>query len=250
MSSIKQSLINKDFFHDFQPIYDIFSWKKIGHESLLRSTSKQDPKIIFEKAKEEKWLYQLDSWSIDKAAHTYQQKGLLKKQGCLFVNIFPSTILNENFPSFVNKMMDDYTFESKQIVFEISESENIFQVATFNERVNELKKLGFLIAIDDMGKDQSCLKLIVDTEPHFIKLDRYFAENLHLSEKKQMIINLILNYGQQFGSKLILEGVETPTEMAIAKALGVPYCQGYILGKPEGLPKVQPEYNYHYLYNL
>lgn len=32
--------------------------------------------------------------------------------------------------------------------------------------------------------------------------------------------------------KLILEGIEEPADLAVAKALGVHFGQGYLLGKP------------------
>lgn len=235
LQSIKESLKNEEFFHCFQPIFDTNNWKEIGYESFLRSNTRPNPEIVFLEARKEEQLYELDSWSIYHATRNYEKSGMSKKDGLLFLNIFPSTIVHEQFPSFINKIMSEFTLENQQIVFEVSESEVIFQLDIFKKRVQDLKNQGFLIAVDDMGKDHSCLKLIVETEPDFIKLDRYFAEDLHLSDKKQKIIKLLLTYSEQFDIKIILEGIETPSEMAIAKALGIPYCQGFMLGEPEKL---------------
>lgn len=230
--SIKSFIREEKFYHFFQPIYNLDGWNKLGYEVLLRSTVYPNPELTFEEAKKEKQLYELDSRSIHKAVLTYQSAGLTKKVGKLFLNILPSTILNPNFPSFINKIISDNCISSQQIVFEISESENIVEFDFFKKRVSELKKQGFLIAIDDIGRGYSNFKSIIELEPDYLKLDRYFAQGLHLSEEKQTVISFFLTYCKQFKSQLILEGIEEEAEMAAAKAIGVPIAQGYIFGKP------------------
>lgn len=237
METIKEAIKNKEFYHHFQPIFDIKDWKIIGYESFLRSDNRPKPEIVFEEARKEEQLYEMDTWSIYQAIDTYQRSGSLKKEGLLFLNIFPSTILNDQFPAFIKKIMLEFSLTSEQVVFEILEAEVITEMDKFKERIVALKNQGFLIAVDDMGKDQTCLKLIIEIEPHFIKLDRYFAKDMHLSPKKQAIIKLFIDYCRQFDIKFILEGVENPKEIAMAKALEVPYCQGFVLGEPEEVSK-------------
>lgn len=57
--------------HHYHPIYDIQSWKVIGHESLFRNSSLSDPEVVFKRAKKQKKLYELDSQSVHKAYLTY-----------------------------------------------------------------------------------------------------------------------------------------------------------------------------------
>lgn len=235
LETVKQAIERGEFYHYYQPIYNIGYWKVVGYESFLRSKSGINPEAIFMKAKSEEQLYELDSWSIHKAAETYRKAGMLKKDELLFLNVFPSTIINPSFSSFINKIMNENMLESQQVVFEISESESNYHLEKFKNAIQQLKQQGFLIAVDDLGKDGSSLKLVIEIEPDFIKLDQYFSRKLHLSKEKQMIIKFLINYAEQFNTKLILEGIETPSEIAIAKALGVTYGQGFLLGRPEQL---------------
>ena len=48
----------------------------------------------------------------------------------------------------------------------------------------------------------------------------------------------LISFGAEMGSKLIGEGVETATEQATLQSLGVPYAQGYYLGRPAALPRI------------
>jgi EAL domain-containing protein (putative c-di-GMP-specific phosphodiesterase class I) len=233
--SIKDFIREERFYHFFQPIFYMDNLKKLGYEMLLRSTDYPNPELTFQEAKKEKQLYELDSRSIHKAILTYQLAGLARKSGKLFLNIFPSTVLNPNFPSFINQIISDNYLNSQQIVFEISELENIKDFDIFKNQISDLKKHGFLIAVDDIGRGYFNFKCIIELEPNYLKLDRYLAQDLHLFKEKQAIISFFLNYCEQFKSHLILEGIEKDIEMATAKSMGVSIAQGYIFGKPSSL---------------
>lgn len=236
--SIK-NLIQKDqFYHFYQPIFDINHWTIIGYEGLLRTPIYQNPEYVFNLAKKEKQLYELDSRSIHKAANTYTSAGFSKKDGHLFLNVFPSTLINTNFSSFVDRIMNDDCLNCQQIILEINEIEKLNNFSEFKKTVFSLKDKGILFAIDDLGKGNSEFRSIVELEPNFIKLDRYFSKNLNTSKRKQTIIQMLLSYCEKFNSKLILEGIENAKEMAMAKSLGLSYAQGNILGKPDLLHKV------------
>lgn len=237
--SILQAIEYEEFYHVFQPIFETNNWGEIGYEALLRTKFSSNPEIIFQKAKKEKQLFELDSRSIQKAVRTYFTEGS-KKDGYLFVNIFPSTIIHPNFPSFLKMIIvekDGYRQQGNvdiKIVFEILESEFISDsnLQIFKERVNQIKEDGFLIAIDDIGKGFNALPLLIEIDPNFLKLDRYFSKDLVQSKQKQSIIDLLNQYCEHFCCKLILEGVEKNVDLDVAKLIGVRFIQGYLLGRP------------------
>jgi EAL domain-containing protein (putative c-di-GMP-specific phosphodiesterase class I) len=235
---IKKFIREENFYHYFQPIYCLKSGDKLGYEVLLRSTVYPNPEYVFQEAKKENWLYELDSRSIHKALLTYQSTGLSKWDGNLFINILPSTILNQRFPSFLKKIVTENYLDTRKIVLEISESEIIEEFDTFVNRLFEIKNQGFLIAIDDIGDGYSHFKTIIELEPDYLKLDRYLSKDLHLSKQKQTVISFYLSYAKQYKCQLILEGIENEMEMETAKELGVPIAQGYFLGRPALLDSV------------
>ncbi|WP_157800902.1 EAL domain-containing protein [Bacillus solitudinis] len=241
--SISVYIREEKFYHYFQPIYNLNSMNKIGFEALLRSKVHANPETVFKEAIKEKRLYELDSISIHNALYTYQSAGFSQKEGALFLNIFPSTILNRDFSSFLNKISTENYLDKQQIVLEICESESIDEFETFKERIIELKKQGFLIAIDDIGKGYSNFELVIELEPDYLKLDRYFSKDLHLSKKKQRIISFFLNYCEEEKIRLILEGLEDNRDLVVAKALGVKHGQGYILGRPALLKELMLKQN-------
>ncbi len=230
-------LRKEKFHHYFQPIYNLHTFEKLGKEALIRSSSYPNPEMIFQKAKIEESLYELDSRSINKAISTYQSATQSTDNEYLFLNVLPSTILNHDFPAFLDLKIHETQINSKQIVLEISESETIEDFDTFKTCLSKIKSLGFLIAIDDVGVGYTNVKSLIELEADYLKLDGYFSQNLNVSRKKQSFIAFYVNYCKQYKSKLIIEGLETIEDLAMAKRLGVDIGQGYLLGKPAMIKK-------------
>lgn len=230
--SIKTFISEQKFYHHFQPIYYLYSEERVGYEALIRSSVYPNPEFIFREAKKEERLYELDSRSIHKALSTYHAAGLSKTKEKLFINVLPTTILNRNFPYFLHQIISDNLMKSQEIVIEISETESIEDFNIYTNRILEIKKEGFLIAIDDVGKGYTNIQSIIELKPDYLKLDLYFSRNLHVSKEKQSFVSFYVNYCKQFKIKLILEGLETEEDLEMAKELSVEIGQGYILGKP------------------
>jgi EAL domain-containing protein (putative c-di-GMP-specific phosphodiesterase class I) len=83
----------------------------------------------------------------------------------------------------------------------------------------------------------STLRSIIELEPHFAKMDRYFGIDLEKSIQKQKLIQRLIEF---CGSDitLVLEGLEYQSDLDIAKELGVHIGQGYLLGRPSLLDNV------------
>lgn len=229
---------NENFFHHFQPIYCLRTSNRLGYEVLLRSDVFSNPEDTFHEARKVKRLYELDSRSIHKAVMTYLNVDARNRDELLFINVFPSTILNPSFHSFLKRMMDENPINSQQIVLEISETELIEDVQLLKSKIIAIRKLGFLIAIDDVGKGYSNFQAMIELEPNYLKLDRYFSKDLHLSKRKQEIILFFSQYCKAQNITLVLEGLESESEVSTAKALGIPNAQGYFLGRPNVLEEV------------
>jgi EAL domain-containing protein (putative c-di-GMP-specific phosphodiesterase class I) len=232
--NIESIIREKKFHHVFQPIYYLANWSLCGYEALFRSELFRNPEVVFEMARKQKNLFELDTASIYHSAFTYFAA---KRDGFLFFNIFPSTLLHPAFFSFMERFFADIHIPGKNVVLEINEAEEITDVQKLWEVISFLRRNGFRIAFDDVGKGASSFHDIIRFQPDYIKLDQYFSKGLARSPKKQKIIKMILEYCSK-DVQVILEGLEKPEDLAIAKVLGVPMGQGYLLGAPDTLQEL------------
>jgi EAL domain-containing protein (putative c-di-GMP-specific phosphodiesterase class I) len=228
---IHKLIDSEDFFHYTQGLFCTDTLKKIGDEALIRSKI-GNPELIIRETNAVSRLYELETKSIFKLLKTHFSKEVVIKER-LFINVYPSTILNGQFMDFINEILCYFPNVNNKVVFEILESEKVENIPLLRERIIALKALGFLFAIDDVGRGWSSLNMIIELEPHYIKLDHYFSINLSKSPLKQEMIKTLLHYAEKFNIQVVIEGIENEVDFATAKLLGIPICQGFLLEKPK-----------------
>ncbi|MCZ0702980.1 EAL domain-containing protein (putative c-di-GMP-specific phosphodiesterase class I) [Natronobacillus azotifigens] len=229
---IDQFIEEEQFYHYYQPIFDLKRQKQLGYEALLRSRVYPNPEFAFQAAKRASLLYELDTKSIKKAIATYQDANVKKAELLLFINVLPSTLVDPRFYSFITDLFNKSSIQAHQLVLEVSESETFDESLDFVTYIHRLRELGIWIALDDVGTGYANFNMIIEIEPDFIKLDRLFSSQLNQSKQKQSLIYFFQNYCQTNQIQLILEGLETKNELTYAKELGVLHAQGYYLGRP------------------
>lgn len=225
------------YYPVFQPLFLLTDNQPTGYEALLRSTKGLSPAFIFRQTRLEDRLYELDTFSLRAAitAFANQSRGGTDTP-LLFVNLFPSTILHPDFPGFLQRTMEASTLTSDRIVLEISEAkeeDQIWEIEGLGNRLRQLREDGFRYALDDVGKGAASLTKMIEYEPDFLKLDRFFCSGLSASPKKQRLVSLFVQYCRD-QAQLVLEGIERQEDLEMAISLGVPIGQGYLLGMPQG----------------
>ncbi|WP_062350663.1 EAL domain-containing protein [Bacillus kwashiorkori] len=228
------SIENFEIYHLIQPVVNLINKQVLGFEFLLRSNVMEQPESLFKYAAEKGILLDLDLKSVEKVFQVIEQNSTLLKGLTVFVNVFPSTLLSDDFHLFIEKGMNKLAVNPKQIVLEINESETKTDTLALKETVQWLRKKEIRISLDDIGKGESTLKNIIEIEPDISKIDSYFSQNLSTHQKKQETVKHLVKLLKK-DSLVILEGLETEKDLQTAKKLGITYAQGYHLGKPKNI---------------
>jgi EAL domain-containing protein (putative c-di-GMP-specific phosphodiesterase class I) len=97
--------------------------------------------------------------------------------------------------------------------------------------LEELRKRGCKIALDDFGKKMLNLTTLRILRPDFVKIDGdYVKRSLH-NEFDRVVIKSLVELSRLVGAETIAEKVETIEIYYLMRALGVDYGQGWFLGK-------------------
>ncbi|MEL7656779.1 MAG: EAL domain-containing protein [Bacillota bacterium] len=229
---IAENVFEYSITHWFQPIYQLFDNKILGYEALLRDASKIQisPVEIFKNAERDGYRNSLDMISMRAAMNTIEDD-----VNQLFLNVFPSTLLKQDFLSW----WDIHVSPDIPIVLELLENEPVIKWGELKAVTKELRTRGVKIAIDDMGMGYSFFQQWIELEPDYIKLDRYFAENLSTNTKKQKAVKSLINLMSE-STEIIIEGIETVEDLGFAELLGISYAQGYLLGRPSPAENIIP----------
>jgi EAL domain-containing protein (putative c-di-GMP-specific phosphodiesterase class I) len=93
--SISNIMNKRLFFHEYQPLWRTKTKEVFAYEALIRTVHGINPVSIFQYGREQGTLYDFDIASITNAIKSYPDSYFEKH--LLFVNIFPSTLVNPEF---------------------------------------------------------------------------------------------------------------------------------------------------------
>jgi EAL domain-containing protein (putative c-di-GMP-specific phosphodiesterase class I) len=100
------------------------------------------------------------------------------------------------------------------------------------EPVKNLKKQGFLFALDDIGFGRSYLESVILLEPDIIKIDQRCIKGIAQDPALVRMMQRMLQMTDALKIKVIVEGIENTEDLNVLRDLGVKYGQGYALGEP------------------
>ena len=92
-----------------------------------------------------------------------------------------------------------------------------------------------LLAIENFGLDHASLTIVANLRPSFIKLDRSVILHLADDPARQAQISAMVSLAGGVSCSVIAAGIESERDLAVLRALGVRYGQGYLLGRPNRL---------------
>lgn len=220
-----------------QPILDLVECRLMGYEALSRGPSNSPlhaPQALFCVAEHHGLITALDWACMHSAIKTFARLNL---PGRLFVNLSPGSLLDASFtPDALLAALKSAGIASNQMVIEITESTPTLDYARLRQNVTELRAAGIDVAIDDLGEGFSSLRLWSELKPAFVKIDKHFIAGIHQDPHKIQFVRSIQLLAEGADSHVIAEGVESPSELAVLRDLGIRFAQGYLIGRPSPVP--------------
>ncbi len=95
-------------------------------------------------------------------------------------------------------------------------------------RLRQLHNAGCFIALDDFGTGYSSITRIKDLPLSYMKIDRAILGNLSINKFDQAIVRSLISFGDEFGFKVVAEGVEYQSQSDQLQSLGCRFNQGHL----------------------
>lgn len=232
----------------FQPIINIYDGTCYGVEALLRNVEKigfSSIKHFFQYAFENEILFETEIKLREKAIKKFLKIPFYKDIK-LFFNIDNRVLLSKNYKSGETyKIILDLQMPLDLLCIEISEQHNVEYIEHLKEVVSRYKEQLYRIALDDFGAGYSGLQLLYTVEPEYIKVDRFFINNIESTHKKKLFLARIVSLAHTLGISVIAEGIETEKEFLTCREIGCNLAQGYFIQKPSAkIEEIQPQYHH------
>jgi len=231
IKKIKEAINDDRITTYYQCIVDNQTGQTKKYETLVRMLDYEGnpvPTFTFLEIAQKSKLYpQITKIVIEKALKTFENLNHIE----FSINLTIEDILSEDTTRFIYSKLKNYT-NAHNVIFEITESEEVNDYKIINDFIEEVKKYGVKIAIDDFGSGYANFEHILNINADFIKIDGTLIKNINNDKNAEIITEAIISFSKKLGRKTITEYVHSEEVYKIVKALGADYSQGYYFGEP------------------
>lgn len=231
----------------FQPIVNIHTGVTFGVEALLRGWQMAgftSIRNLFDQAYWEGVLFPVDELLREKAIHkflTIPHQENLK----LFFNLDNRLIYTSDFKIGATRdTLNNLDIDPSRLCFEISEQDRWEQEEDMVKLLNTYRNETFRIALDDYGAGFAGLQMLYNSEPDYVKMDRFFIDGICKDARKKLFVSNSVSLAHTLGIQVVAEGVETSSEYFACSDIGCDYLQGYLVAYPTlNVDEILPVYN-------
>jgi len=229
---LSSALAARSFELYYQPIVKADGEAIVGVEALLRwnhPTRGFIPPAVFVRVAEEAGLMgQLGEFVLRRAlADAARWPDLY-----VAINLSPVQVRDRKFVDTVAAILKENAVPPSRVVLEITEGLLIDEPETAKSRLEELRKLGVRLALDDFGAGYSSLTYLQRLPFDKLKIDRGFVAALEHSANTGVIIQAIVSLGRALGMSVLIEGVETEEQRVLLRLAGCNEMQGFLFARP------------------
>ena len=214
------------FFTVFQPIVDLVSGDIAGYEALARFADGQSPQERLAAAATAGIGVELDA-ALALAA--------LASANSLPDGAWVAINVSAGLANHPGKLAEIVGAAPCALVIDIGDEAD--KVDLVDGPLAELP--GVMLAIDDVGAGYESLAVIERIRPSFMKLHRGAVTGIEADAARQMFVRSLVAFAEQHGCKIIAEGVETEAERDALRDAGVRFGQGYFVGRPVPIDRVE-----------
>ncbi|MCE1239157.1 MAG: EAL domain-containing protein [Azonexaceae bacterium] len=235
-SALRRAVEQEELYVVYQPKVDTRG-RPFGFEALVRWDSAEfgsvSPVRFIPLAEENGLIGQL-TWFVLRQA--CRQAAHWRAQGFrdlrVAVNISPSLFREKDLAALVRVVLDEAGLPPEALELEITEGVLMGDVQRALGVLNELKAMGVFIAIDDFGTGYSSLAYLKRFPIDILKVDRSFVIECDAGNEGLAITRAIVSLAHSLNLRVVAEGVEKQTQLAVLNALGCQEFQGYLFAKP------------------
>jgi EAL domain-containing protein (putative c-di-GMP-specific phosphodiesterase class I)/CheY-like chemotaxis protein len=211
----------------FQPIVDLKRKQVFAYEALLRTDedSLRRTDLLIATAERLDRIHQLGRRVRGAVADAAREAPEDTK---LFVNVHGLELADEELFASDGELAQ----LAPRVVLEITERTGL-DPAAGPTRVAMLRKLGYRIAVDDLGAGYAALGALASLEPEVVKLDMSLIRDIDRHTTKRRVVTAITAMCRELGSHVVAEGVETAAERDACVSAGIDLQQGFLFGRPE-----------------
>ena len=224
----------------YQPIISLKDGGLIGFEALLRWFHRErgliSPAEFIPIAEETGHIVPITTWILKETCNQlakWQKSSPANNQLIVSVNISGKHLSYQSLLVDVEMALEGANLAPSSLKLEITESAAMENAEQTIRMLSHLKSLGVQLSIDDFGTGYSSLSYLHRLPFDTLKIDRSFVNSVGAKGEDSEILQTIISLAKNLKMRVIAEGIETESQLAVLQNLGCDYGQGYLMAKPQ-----------------
>ncbi len=232
--ALRAGIFNGTLTVHYQPIYHLATNTLIGAEALARLTDPVlgsiTPSEFIPIAEESGLILDLTHLVLQQACDLWQQLGGQHPTFThIAINLSSVNFMQPSLESNILSQISANQLSPNRFVFELTESMIVESFERVNQTIVSLAAHGVTFSLDDYGTGYSNIEYLMRLPFQTVKLDRSIIE--HSDTHRDLLESIVLML-HKIGKTIVAEGVETDSQLALMRELGIDNVQGYLLGRP------------------
>ncbi|MFY0409691.1 sensor domain-containing phosphodiesterase [Solicola sp. PLA-1-18] len=209
----------------WQPVCELTTGGVVGHEALSRfdSGGPVAPHVVFEIAHSVAKGNDLELAMMGRALSAVRDD-----TSDVGINVSPQALCDPR----LSGVVQDSGVDPTRLYLELTEHAPVADYGHLRSVLGVLRREGVRCAVDDLGAGFASLRHALELEAEVVKIDISLVRDLECSRRQRAIIAAIMTYAASTDTTVVAEGIETQRELDTLIDIGVPFGQGYLLGRP------------------
>jgi len=235
--------LNKNQFKLFyQPIIDLSTAEVSNLEALIRWEHPKKgliaPCDFLPQLEAASLLFSVQEWVIETVINDLEKMDKICPKLTYSINLSASDGDFDRILSPLAIFLEKYDLDPARIIFELTEASIINHHRNNYSILEDLRELGFQLAIDDFGSGYASSDCLNSLKIDYVKLDRKFITDINHNILNQTVVSATLAIARRLNIKVIAEGVERSEEYLWLKGEGCNFGQGFYFAHPMPLEQL------------
>ena len=232
-----KALKNSEFKVFFQPKVSVSQDRIVGAEALVRWVKPNGtivtPDSFVPFLEKNGYIVKIDFFVYEEVCKYLRRRIDSGKEPIpISVNVSRIHMLGSDFTSKIVELIRRYRIDPSLVELELTESVFIANEAAAIKVLDNLRKVGFRVLIDDFGSGYSSLSLLRNMPVDVLKIDKGFFSGDHIDRKDDIVLSSVIDMADKMDIDIICEGIETMEQVDFLRKSKCDTAQGFFYAKP------------------
>ncbi|RPD88890.1 EAL domain-containing protein [Luteimonas sp. 100069] len=233
VARLRGALDADGFVLHYQPIINLQGDNAAVYEILLRLDGGDGelipPSTFLQIAEDNGMLAEIDRYVASRAIAAIAQRLRAGQPTTLLVKVSQASLDGDAFADFVGAQLAEQQVPGEYLVLQLPESKVFTHLKAAQAFAARIARFDGRFALEQFGVGLDSFQLLSHLQPHLLKLDRSFTDDLPTNTENQQRIGEIARRAREFGIRTIAEFVQDAASMSILFGAEIDYVQGNFL---------------------